>query len=181
MSAHLLMLVAGSMRFLALVVFLAFVGVAYPAHADCDGDPHADVDKVVTRVEGNVTRITTICKCKSGYSHALRGHCEPPRFFCTENFNSDLVGDLRDCPDHQPSFFSCLSGTGITAASLACLSSLPENPRSKAALLIAAGKCGIAFRNIPFDAALKCKDVSNNCITDALAKHKRGVASCEAH
>jgi len=93
---------------------------------------------------------------------------------CVRDYGYDLVFALRDCEHNQPSTFSyaCLNGTGISEKSLACLGAKPTT--GSAGALAACGILGM----VPVDAASRCQDIKDVCVTRALQAHKDRTATC---
>jgi hypothetical protein len=132
--------------------------------------PHSHVTS--TTLSGRVRTIH--CGCDEKYVN-VDGRCSL-RTACVSDAGYQLIFALRDCAAKKPSVvsFACLKGTGITIKSLRCLQGFVGGRKNK---IVAFAKCGL-LGTVPIDAAVRCQDINDACITSALQAHKAGVARC---
>ena len=120
------------------------------------------------------------CKCNTGYDphdgECVKLTAKQKEANCVSDAGYDLVWAIGDCKNLEPSLFTCLKGTNITRDSLGCLATLPYSAVTGPAGPIAG--CGILVAEVPADATLHCRDISNQCLVDALQRHKDKVAAC---
>jgi hypothetical protein len=171
-----------------ILAFIAILAAMPSAFAKCGNDDNSIVVTFDITISPGVTRTETTCMCFKGYRPTATG-CVPAvpidqakamakrQRECIQDKGYNLVFGLRDCKEKEPSSFGavfqkqCLGGVRDLELVLACVVSL-KSP------LAALAACGLAGIEIPLDASIRCKDIANTCITDALAKHRREVDGC---
>jgi len=133
--------------------------------------PHAHVTG--TTREGNVK--TVHCGCDAEYVN-VDGRCSA-RTACVNDAGYQLKFELADCQRGKPSLvsLSCFRGIGVSEKALSCIASLPKAGKSKISVLATCGLLG----TVPIDAAARCRDISDDCVANALAAHKARIAVCK--
>lgn len=113
-------------------------------------------------------------------SNSYNAAIQKAQEYCVKFKGYDLIFALQDCENKQPSVIStaCLKGIGITQQALTCVGAIPGVTRSLKGGIEVLASCGIAAATIPADALLKCRDINDVCVTNALHRHKDEVARC---
>ena len=149
----------------------------------CPGKSNAFVlSRSETKQSDGTIKRTIRCQCSEGYESegkkCVRITAARRRASCVSLAGQDLFLAIRDCRlgHNQPSLFSCLVETNISEFSLACLSTIPY---TAAALPATIAACGLLVAKVPLDAKLRCIEISNSCLADALQRHKDSITICQ--
>ena len=179
----------------SIVLFVTSTQAALAQQEACPGKPNAHVigRSTKTQPDGTIIR-TTQCACNEGYSSpgsecirttVMRERPQPvmramTRPECVQFAGNSLFLGIKNCKlkPNQATLIACLKGTNLSEHSLQCLATIPAaaTPLGPAPAIAA---CGLLVTKVPLDAMLRCKDISDSCLTNALEQHKQNVAACQ--